>query len=123
MSRMKSVLGIALALGLVTAQLAFAQGGSTTTTDTKTTTAQAAAPAKAAPAMKKAPMAKVDINTASEADLAKLPGIGDATADKIIAARPFKSKNELLSKGIVTKKVYSKIASKIVAKQAMSATK
>jgi competence protein ComEA len=119
MSRMKPVLGIALALGLLTAQLAFAQGGATTTTDTKTTT-QAAAPAKAAPAKR---MAKVDINTASEADLAKLPGIGDATADKIIAARPFKSKNELLSKGIVTKAVYSKISSKIVAKQAMSATK
>lgn len=119
MSRMKSVLGIVLALGLVTAQLAFAQGGSTTTTDTKTTTA----PAKAAPAAKHVAMAKVDLNSASATDLAKLPGIGDATADKIIAARPFKSKNELLSKGIVTKAVYSKISSHIVAKQAMAAGK
>jgi competence protein ComEA len=119
MSRMKSVLGIALALGLVSAQLAFAQGGTATTTDTKTTTA----PAKAAPAAKAAAMAKVDINSASATDLAKLPGIGDAIADKIIAARPFKSKNELVSKNILTKKVYSKISSRIVAKQAMSAGK
>lgn len=119
MSRMKSVLGVAVALGLLTAPLAFAQGGSSTPPDAKAITA----PAKSMSSTKHAPMPKVDLNSASATDLAKLPGIGDVTADKIIAARPFKSKNELISKGIVTKAVYSKISSHVIAKQAMAAGK
>jgi competence protein ComEA len=39
----------------------------------------------------------VDINTADKASLEGLPGIGTALAEKIIAARPFKSVEELKS--------------------------
>jgi helix-hairpin-helix protein len=39
-------------------------------------------------AKRAAPAAKVDINSASEAELEKLPGVGKATAKKIIAGRP-----------------------------------
>jgi competence protein ComEA len=60
---------------------------------------------------------KVDINSASKEDLMKLPGIGDATADKIVAGRPYKTKAELVSKKIVTKAVYGKIRTLIIAKQ------
>lgn len=76
----------------------------------------AAAPpttAKAAPAH--AP--KVDINTASAADLAKLPGIGDAYSQKIIAGRPYKGKDDLLHKKILPKGTYEKIEHMIIAKQ------
>ena len=61
--------------------------------------------------------AKLDINSAGKADLAKLPGIGDAYSQKIIDGRPYKSKAELESKKILPKGVYDKISSLIIAHQ------
>lgn len=81
-----------------------------------------AMPAKpAVPAMEmKAPVAPamemVDINSATEAELKAVPGIGDAYAKKIIAGRPFSNKSQLLSKKIVPKPVYDKIKDMIIAK-------
>jgi competence protein ComEA len=66
---------------------------------------------------------KVDLNSATREELIKLPGIGEATADKIIAARPFKSKNELVSKKIVSQKEYGKISAHVIAKQPAVASK
>jgi competence protein ComEA len=45
--------------------------------------------------VKNQPKQAVDINTASAAELQELPGIGPATADAIIAARPFASVQDL----------------------------
>jgi DNA uptake protein ComE-like DNA-binding protein len=56
---------------------------------------------------------KTDLNTASKEDLMKLPGVDDAIADKIVAARPFKSRSELESKNIVTKEQYSKLSAHV----------
>ena len=62
--------------------------------------------------------AKLDVNSASKADLAGLPGIGDVTAQKIIDGRPYKTKRDLLTKKIVPQATYNKISDQIIAKQA-----
>lgn len=47
----------------------------------------------------------VDLNSASEKDLEALPGVGPATAKKIVAGRPYKSADELKKAGLSDKAV------------------
>ena len=60
----------------------------------------------------------LDLNTASEKDLATLPQIGEARSRAIVKARPYKRKDELVSKKILTQSVYDGIKDSVVAKQA-----
>ena len=70
--------------------------------------------AKAAPAA----VGLIDINKADAATLKTIPGIGDAYSAAIIKNRPYKGKDEIVSKAGVPQATYDKIKDKIIAKQA-----
>ncbi|MFQ6020319.1 MAG: helix-hairpin-helix domain-containing protein [Dehalococcoidia bacterium] len=56
---------------------------------------------------------KIDINTASEALLDTLPGIGEVRAGRIVESRqiqPFASTQELVERGVIPRSVYEDIA-------------
>jgi DNA uptake protein ComE-like DNA-binding protein len=59
--------------------------------------------------------APVDINTATVDQLKAVPGIGDAYAKRIIASRPYTSKDQLVSKGVLPQGVYDKVKGSLVA--------
>ena len=74
-----------------------------------------AKPAAAAPEAKKEPM---DINSATEKELATLPKIGDVRAKAIIKGRPYKGKDDLINKKVIPQDAYDAIKDVIIAKQA-----
>ena len=57
----------------------------------------------------------LDINTASREDLLNLPGMTEREADRIIAARPFKSAHELVTRRLIPESEYDKISDRIIA--------
>jgi competence protein ComEA len=57
---------------------------------------------------------KLDINRATKGSLARLRGVGEESAQKIIDGRPYKSTDELVARKILTKEVYDAIAPLII---------
>lgn len=58
--------------------------------------------------------AKVNINTATQAQLEQLPSIGPVSASKIISSRPYQKVEDLLEKKVVGKNTYEKIKDQLV---------
>jgi DNA uptake protein ComE-like DNA-binding protein len=81
-------------------------------TETKAGAKRTAADAKAAAAAK-----LIDINTATEAELKAVPGIGDSYASKIIAGRPYAKKDQLKTRNIMPAPVYEKTKDLIIARK------
>lgn len=94
---------LCIALALATPLAAHAQAGKSTVAVPK-----AAAAASAG---------LIDINSASADALKAIPGVGDVYAAKIIGGRPYKAKNDLVSKKIISAALYAKIKDRIIAKQ------
>lgn len=67
--------------------------------------------------VKAAAVELIDINTAAEEQLKKIPGIGDEYAKKIIAGRPYVKKDQLKSRKILPVPLYDKVRDKIIARQ------
>jgi DNA uptake protein ComE-like DNA-binding protein len=61
------------------------------------------------------PEARVDINHASAAELAKVPGLTPSWAGRIIRFRPYRTKQDLLDHGVLPSDVYDRIKEYIIA--------
>jgi competence protein ComEA len=118
---MLKTLFLAGALGLA-ASAALAQ----TATQPATPARPAAPPAATAPAAPARPAAApattpaaalIDINSASEAELRVLNGIGEARAAAIIRGRPYRGKDDLVNRNIIPQGVYDGIKDRIIARQ------
>ena len=69
------------------------------------------------------PSERLDINVATKAQLAALPGIGDKIAQRIIEGRPYKSKRELMTRGLISPATYDDIKGQIIAHRPGTGTK
>ena len=58
----------------------------------------------------------VNINSASKSELQTLPGIDEETADRIINGRPYHTRDELGSRGVISPDEFNQIKDKIAVK-------
>ncbi len=59
----------------------------------------------------------LDLNTATRGQLLHLPGVTAAEADRVIAGRPYSEPGDVVTRRIMTKIEYDKIADRVTAKK------
>jgi DNA uptake protein ComE-like DNA-binding protein len=75
-----------------------------------------AAPPAAPRALKTPPPeARVDINHATLAELSKVPGLTQSWANRIVRFRPYRTKLDLLDRGVLSGEVYDRIKDYVIA--------
>ncbi len=61
------------------------------------------------------PEARTDINHASVAELLKVPGMTPSWAGRIVRFRPYRTKQDLLDRGVLPSNVYDRIKDYVIA--------
>jgi DNA uptake protein ComE-like DNA-binding protein len=61
------------------------------------------------------PEQRIDINHAGIAELLKVPGLTRGWAERVVRFRPYRTKQDLFDKGIVSSEVYDRIKDFIIA--------
>ena len=59
------------------------------------------------------PGSRIDLNSASESDLAALPGISNEKASQIIRHRPYSSAQQLVGRGLLSQSQFARIAADV----------
>ncbi len=72
---------------------------------------RAAAKAKSIPP----PEERTDVNRASVAELLKIPGMTPSWAGRIVRFRPYRTKQDLLDRGVLPSDVYDRIKDYVIA--------
>jgi DNA uptake protein ComE-like DNA-binding protein len=60
---------------------------------------------------------QLDLNTATKDQLLSLPGVTAARADRVIAGRPYSEASDVVTRRIMPKSEYNKIADRVTAKK------
>ena len=63
------------------------------------------------------PEARIDINHAGVDELLKVPGMTRSWAGRIVRFRPYRTKQDLVERGVVTGEVYERIKDYVIAHQ------
>jgi competence protein ComEA len=59
----------------------------------------------------------LDLNVATREQLVSLPGVNEAEADRVIASRPYGEPGELVTRHVMSKPEYDRIADRVTAKR------
>jgi DNA uptake protein ComE-like DNA-binding protein len=107
----------AVSVAILAVVAAWSAAGSATSVAAaqQTNTTRAAPQASAKTKHTPTPEARVDINHASAVELAKVPGLTPSWAGRIVRFRPYRTKQDLVDRGVLPSDVYDRIKDYVIA--------